>query len=75
MKAWLGEQLITVEGTPEEWSRFLESLFYPYKNYPGDAIMRKLFGDKLKKYPPPKDEKPTARNWTPDLEWYDKHTG
>jgi hypothetical protein len=35
MRAWLQEQLITVEGTPEEWRGFLESLFAAYKQYPG----------------------------------------
>jgi hypothetical protein len=72
MRAWLQEQLITVEGTPEEWGKFLESLFAAYKQYPGDRLMRELFLDKLKQYPP-RAEKPTTRNWMPDLEWYDKH--
>jgi hypothetical protein len=72
MKAWLGEQLITVEGTPEEWAKFLERLFYAYKYYPGEALMRQLFIDTVKQYPL-KQENPTKRNWMPDLEWYDKH--
>jgi len=72
MKAWLGEQLITVEGTPEEWAEFLERLFSAYKYYPGDRMMRELFLDALKRYPP-REEKPPARNWMPDLERYDKH--
>ncbi|MGB2622438.1 MAG: hypothetical protein WA857_06390 [Candidatus Acidiferrum sp.] len=72
MKAWLREQLITIEGTHEEWAEFLERLFWAYKYYPGDRMRRDLLLDVLKEYPP-KEEKPPARNWTPDLEWYDKH--
>ena len=73
MQAWLGEQLITLEGTPEEWRGFLERLFAAYKQYPDDRFMRELFKDKLKEYPP-RQEKPTARNWVPDLQWYDRHS-
>jgi hypothetical protein len=71
MQAWLGKQLITVEGTPEEWAKFLDRLFYAYKNYPGEPLMR-LFMDTAKQYPP-KQENPTKRNWMPDLKWYDDH--
>lgn len=71
MQAWLQEHLITVEGTPEEWRGFLERLLAAYQRYPTESFER--FMHELKKYPP-REEKPTARNWMPDLDWYDRHT-
>jgi hypothetical protein len=72
MRAWLEEHVITIEGTPEEWRGFLERLLVAYQRYPTERFMRE-FMDNLKKEYPPREEKPTARNWMPDLEWYDKH--
>jgi hypothetical protein len=67
MQVWLKHHLITLEGTPEEWARFLERLFYA-QNYPGDSLMRQFFAGAAKQYPP-KQENATKRNWMPDLDF------
>lgn len=70
MRAWLQEELITIEGTLEEWRTLLERMVMAHRQYPSDWIRE--IHERLKQFP--YDGKtPAVSNTLPDLEWHDKH--
>ena len=71
MRAWLQDELITVEGTPEEWRKLKDWMSVAYRDYVPDRAFREFSG-RMKKLAE-RGGKLAVSNTRPDLEWYDKH--
>jgi hypothetical protein len=68
MRAWLRDQLITIEGTPEEWRSLIKQGYDQHTTreffqWLKDRAEEMKAGGK----------RPAVSNTLPDLEWYNKH--
>ncbi|MDE3170905.1 MAG: hypothetical protein KGL75_12245 [Acidobacteriota bacterium] len=75
MRAWVDPDLITVEGTPDEWRDLVLRIMAAYAEYNStDAVIREFvaFVKQQKALEDLKKQRPRSGR-RPDLEWYDKH--
>lgn len=73
MQAWLSENLITVEGTSDEWRLFILRLVSAYEETQTYDYLIHEFAQAMKEMAEQNRRKPATSTKRPDIEWYDRH--